>query len=147
MRESRTYGSVGGAGWVTTGSTRKLTAYSLRSAPASGSSSGLAFCHNPNFSGAQQVPRLAGQREGYLVKALRAYKNNTRRSCDAAMGMCSTRSAMSSSSISPIFWRASRERIGRTQGILRPATPHQPDSAWKSRTHREGVSHPHSNLA
>ena len=44
------------------------------------------FCHNPNFSGAQQVPRLAGQREGYLVKALRAYKNNTRRSYDAAMG-------------------------------------------------------------
>ena len=28
----------GGAGWVTTGSTRKLTAYSLRSAPAFGSS-------------------------------------------------------------------------------------------------------------
>jgi cytochrome c553 len=44
-----------------------------------------AFCHNPNFSGAQQVPRLAGQREDYLVKALRAYKNNTRRSYDPAM--------------------------------------------------------------
>src|SRR5207249_3007951 len=27
------------------------------------------FCHNPDFSGAQQVPRLAGQREDYLVKA------------------------------------------------------------------------------
>src|SRR5712691_5785996 len=24
------------------------------------------FCHNPNFSGAQQAPRLAGQREDYL---------------------------------------------------------------------------------
>src|SRR5262249_5500945 len=44
------------------------------------------FCHNPNFSGAQQVPRLAGQREDYLVKALREYKNNSRRSYDAAMG-------------------------------------------------------------
>jgi cytochrome c553 len=44
------------------------------------------FCHNPDFSGAQQVPRLAGQREDYLVKALREYKNNTRRSYDAAMG-------------------------------------------------------------
>src|SRR5262249_60076185 len=43
------------------------------------------FCHNPNFSGAQQVPRLAGQREDYLVKALREYKSNTRRSYDAAM--------------------------------------------------------------
>jgi cytochrome c553 len=44
-----------------------------------------AFCHNPDFSGAQQVPRLAGQREDYLVKALREYKNNTRRSYDPAM--------------------------------------------------------------
>jgi cytochrome c553 len=44
------------------------------------------FCHNPDFSGAQQVPRLAGQREDYLVKALREYKNNTRRGYDAAMG-------------------------------------------------------------
>ena len=43
------------------------------------------FCHNPNFSGAQQVPRLAGQREDYLVKALREYKNNTRRGYDPAM--------------------------------------------------------------
>jgi cytochrome c553 len=43
------------------------------------------FCHNPDFSGAQQVPRLAGQREDYLVKALREYKNNTRRGYDPAM--------------------------------------------------------------
>jgi cytochrome c553 len=44
-----------------------------------------AFCHNPNFSGAQQVPRLAGQREDYLVKALREYKSNARRAYDPAM--------------------------------------------------------------
>ena len=44
------------------------------------------FCHNPDFSGTQQVPRLAGQREDYLVKALREYKSNTRRSYDTAMG-------------------------------------------------------------
>ena len=31
------------------------------------------------------VPRLASQREDYLVKALRTYKNNTRRGYDAAM--------------------------------------------------------------
>src|SRR5215831_18883144 len=43
------------------------------------------FCHNPDFSGAQNVPRLADQREDYLVKALREYKNNTRRGYDAAM--------------------------------------------------------------
>ena len=43
------------------------------------------FCHNPDFSGEQNVPRLAGQREDYLVKALREFKNNTRRAYDAAM--------------------------------------------------------------
>jgi len=43
------------------------------------------FCHNQDFSGVQNVPRLAGQREDYLVKALREYKNNTRRAYDTAM--------------------------------------------------------------
>jgi cytochrome c553 len=33
----------------------------------------------------QQVPRLAAQREDYLVKTLRAYKNNARRGYDASM--------------------------------------------------------------
>jgi cytochrome c553 len=42
-------------------------------------------CHTPNFAGVENVPRLAGQREDYLVKALREYKNNTRRGYDAAM--------------------------------------------------------------
>jgi cytochrome c553 len=43
------------------------------------------FCHKPDFSGEQNAPRLAGQREDYLVKALRAYKNNTRRAYDESM--------------------------------------------------------------
>ena len=43
------------------------------------------FCHNQDFSGEQHVPRLAGQREDYLVKALREYKSNARRSYDTAM--------------------------------------------------------------
>ena len=42
-------------------------------------------CHRPDFSGDQNVPRLAGQREDYLVQALRGYKNNTRRGYDASM--------------------------------------------------------------
>ena len=33
----------------------------------------------------KNVPRLAGQREDYLVKTLREYKNNTRRGYDASM--------------------------------------------------------------
>lgn len=43
------------------------------------------FCHNQNYSGEQNVPRLAGQREDYLVKALREYKSGKRRGYDAAM--------------------------------------------------------------
>ena len=31
------------------------------------------------------MPRLAGQREDYLVKTLREYKNNTRRGYDPVM--------------------------------------------------------------
>jgi cytochrome c553 len=42
-------------------------------------------CHNQDFSGEQHVPRLAGQREDYLVKALREYKSNARRAYDTAM--------------------------------------------------------------
>jgi cytochrome c553 len=42
-------------------------------------------CHTPSFAGQQNVPRIAGQREDYLVKALRGYKDNSRRGYDAAM--------------------------------------------------------------
>ena len=43
------------------------------------------FCHQKNYAGEENVPRLAGQREDYLVKAMREYKNNTRRGYDASM--------------------------------------------------------------
>ena len=43
------------------------------------------FCHGPNFAGQENVPRLAAQREDYLVKTLREYKSNTRRGYDASM--------------------------------------------------------------
>jgi cytochrome c553 len=31
------------------------------------------FCHQANYAGQENVPRLAGQREDYLLKALRGY--------------------------------------------------------------------------
>jgi len=43
------------------------------------------FCHNENFSGEQGAPRLAAQREDYLVKAMREYKSNARRAYDPSM--------------------------------------------------------------
>jgi cytochrome c553 len=35
-------------------------------------------CHNPDFSGHDNVPRIANQREDYLLKALRDYKKGVR---------------------------------------------------------------------
>ena len=43
------------------------------------------FCHQSSFQGLQNVPRLAAQREDYLLKSLRGYKHNTRRGYDAQM--------------------------------------------------------------
>jgi cytochrome c553 len=42
-------------------------------------------CHTPSLAGQENVPRIADQREDYLVKALRGYKDNSRRGYDAAM--------------------------------------------------------------
>lgn len=42
-------------------------------------------CHTPSFGGQDNVPRIAGQREDYLIKALRGYKDNSRRGYDDAM--------------------------------------------------------------
>jgi cytochrome c553 len=38
-----------------------------------------AQCHMPNFSGNGEAPRLAGQREEYIVKALHDYQHGARR--------------------------------------------------------------------
>jgi cytochrome c553 len=35
-------------------------------------------CHGADFSGGKNVPRIANQREDYLLKALRDYKGNKR---------------------------------------------------------------------
>ena len=43
------------------------------------------FCHTPSLTGQQNVPRIADQREDYLLKALRGYKDNSRRGYDGTM--------------------------------------------------------------
>jgi cytochrome c553 len=43
------------------------------------------MCHQPNFQGLGNVPRIASQREDYLLKALRGYKSNSRQGYDAQM--------------------------------------------------------------
>ena len=44
-----------------------------------------ASCHNDDFSGRQQMPRLAGQHEAYTVKALQDYRTGARVGTQAAM--------------------------------------------------------------
>src|SRR5215470_8526221 len=43
------------------------------------------FCHQSNFQSLDNVPRLAEQREDYLIKSLRGYKDGSRRGYDAQM--------------------------------------------------------------
>lgn len=43
------------------------------------------ICHRPDFSGQENVPHLADQREDYLLKSLRAYKSGARRGYDPVM--------------------------------------------------------------
>jgi cytochrome c553 len=42
-------------------------------------------CHNPDFSGKENVPRIANQREDYLAKTLGEYKDNSRHGYDGSM--------------------------------------------------------------
>ena len=42
-------------------------------------------CHRPDFSGRESVPRLADQREDYLIKTLREYKSGARHAYEPIM--------------------------------------------------------------
>ena len=42
-------------------------------------------CHRPDYSGQQQMPRLAGQREDFLFETMLAYRHNRRQGGDTMM--------------------------------------------------------------
>ncbi len=42
-------------------------------------------CHNQDFSGDQQMPRIAKQRIDYMAAAMRDYRDNKRKGADTAM--------------------------------------------------------------
>jgi cytochrome c553 len=44
-------------------------------------------CHRPLLTGHEQIPRLAGQDLGYLVKLIRGFKNKTASDLDGTMTM------------------------------------------------------------
>lgn len=43
------------------------------------------ICHRPDFAGQENVPRLADQREDYLLKSLRGYKSGARHGYEPTM--------------------------------------------------------------
>jgi len=53
--------------------------------PGSAAGRRCASCHLDNYAGTKGVARLAGQREDYLLKALRDYKGGLRSGGQAAM--------------------------------------------------------------
>lgn len=46
---------------------------------------GCGSCHLANYTGQNQMPRIAGQREDYLVHAMKAYRADTRVGTDTNM--------------------------------------------------------------
>jgi cytochrome c553 len=42
-------------------------------------------CHTADLSGQENIPRIGNQREDYLVKTMREYKDNSRHGYDATM--------------------------------------------------------------
>lgn len=46
---------------------------------------GCGSCHFGNFQGQNQIPRVANQREDYLVLSLKAYRDNKRTGIDTSM--------------------------------------------------------------
>lgn len=44
-----------------------------------------ASCHGPAYAGHNQMPRLAGQREDYMVQAMRQYQTSERAATDTSM--------------------------------------------------------------
>jgi cytochrome c553 len=47
-------------------------------------------CHGLDLAGRDNIPRIANQREDYLAKTLREYKDNTRRGYDGVMAEVTT---------------------------------------------------------
>jgi cytochrome c553 len=43
------------------------------------------FCHAPSLEGRDNVPRIASQREDFLVKTMKEYKTNSRHGYDGSM--------------------------------------------------------------
>ena len=93
-----------------------------------------ASCHKDDYSGTQATPRLAAQREDYLLKALREFKAGTRNGGGvAAMAEVVIRSATTTCA----RWRISRLTLAerhRRLHDLRPSSQRQAPGAGRPST-------------
>ena len=64
------------------------------------------ICHGGTYAGGENVPRIAGQREDYLLKTLREYKKTRAVVTMPRCRMCCTRWTTNSWSSWRTFWRA-----------------------------------------
>ena len=76
-------------------------------------------CHNPDFSGREQMSRLAGQREDYLLKAMRDFKAGRRIGYGAAM--TSELSRLSDADLQDLAYFLSRVAPSTGSGSQPPA--------------------------
>jgi cytochrome c553 len=67
-------------------------------------------CHGADFSGDKQVPRVGGQREDYLTRALREYKAGTRVGYTPAMNEAVT--GVSQAELDTLAWYLARQGPG-----------------------------------
>ena len=65
-------------------------------------------CHRPDYSGGDNVPRIASQREDYLAKTLAEYKDNSRHGYDGTMA--DVMGAVSPEQIADLAYFLARQR-------------------------------------
>lgn len=68
---------------VKDGAARDADLFARGAALAKGMNCGS--CHRPDYSGQNQMPRLANQREDYLAASMKAYRDNKRVGSDTSM--------------------------------------------------------------
>lgn len=73
------------AGLVPARSSERLDPGSALRGAEAAAALGCGTCHLPDYSGQNQVPRLAKQRVDYLIAALTAYRDNRRIGSDTSM--------------------------------------------------------------
>ena len=80
-------------------------------------------CHNLDLTGRENIPHIANQREDFLVKTLREYRDNIRHGYDGVMASVLAPSTTRRSPILPITSRAFANRNSSMSRVLKKPGP------------------------